>query len=62
MSAKKDEKSYTINLMVQIISELKLKFKKIIVNMKMKMHIFTSFYFSVQCRVDAIKLKTKLLL
>lgn len=62
MSAKKDEKSCTINLMVQIISELKLKFKKIIVNMKMKMHIFTSFYFSVRCRVDAIKLKTKLLL
>lgn len=60
MSAKKDEKSYTINLMVQIISTFKLKFKKIIVNMKM--HTFTSFYFSVRCRVDAIKLKTKLLL
>lgn len=61
MSAKKDEKSYMINLMVQIMSK-QLKFKKIIVNVKMKMHTFTSFYFSVRCRVDAIKLKTKLLL
>lgn len=61
MSAKKDEKNYMINLMVQIMSK-QLKFKKIIVNVKMKMHTFTSFYFSVRCRVDAIKLKTKLLL